>query len=222
VRMRSLSLLVLLAAAVYAQEITDDGIAIPEYDPMPTDNEPVETTNEDNWEPEDRELENVDPEPLDGNAHGGRPEVAFYGHGHRHGHHGYHLGHRGYPFHGFHRGAPCRRHFRHKVIVSDRHHVIAHPRKPCKKVVKHVTVHTHAPRRHHHHHHHHDSSSSEEVPCGCRAHRHGHHHGHHGHHGHGYGHGYGHGHGHGYGHGHGFGHGHGHGYGSGFPLAPFL
>lgn len=41
-RMRSLSLLLLVAATAFAvEEITDNGYAIPEYDPLPSDGEPV-------------------------------------------------------------------------------------------------------------------------------------------------------------------------------------
>ncbi|GMT35717.1 hypothetical protein PFISCL1PPCAC_27014, partial [Pristionchus fissidentatus] len=190
------SLVLLLAGAAYAATITDNGYPIPDYDPLPTEGDPTDGAPEDtNWEPVDRELHNGlnDPE-FHGPVHNGE---GFPHHIH---------GHRGFPFRGFH-GRPCHRHFGHHhghhhghhftpaVVVSDHHHVIAHPKKPCNKIVKHVTVHAVAHRPHHHHHH--DSSSSSEEPCGCRAHRHhGHHHlhsssseeddhhHHHGHHGH--------------------------------------
>ncbi|KAF8356453.1 hypothetical protein PRIPAC_98076 [Pristionchus pacificus] len=246
--MRSLSLLLLVAATAFAvEEITDNGYAIPEYDPLPSDGEPVETPENTDWAPTDRELEASDAVDIN-DVDGGRAEDAWFHHGH-HGHHGLHghhgrfhhggfrnghlLGHHfGHHFGHFHHRRPWHRHHRPTVVVTDRHHVVAHPKKPCTKVVKHVTVHTHARPHHHHqsssssfeeptcgcrahrHHHHHpghhhsSSSSSEEQPtCGCRAHHGGHHH-HHGIHGHG--HHFGH-------HGH---HGHqGHGL---LPIAPFL
>ncbi|GMR62492.1 hypothetical protein PMAYCL1PPCAC_32687, partial [Pristionchus mayeri] len=145
----SLSLLLLLAAAVYAQEITDNGYALPEYDPIPTEGDPTETEENTDWAPEDRELEaEGDEAVVDNNdVDGGRAELAFHGHGHGL-HHGYypHPHAHGHHFHFGGRPCGCRRPFHPlppKVIVTDRHRVIGYPKKPCKKIVKHVTVHAH-------------------------------------------------------------------------------